>query len=118
MPFKNREAPEHYPGLTDYTPHQREDGSWIAELVFDDGRQETDEKPIFHGGPGLTLELRMFSRQRIIDELTAAGFTDIVIHDENLPQHGINWGPFSRIVTARAPAPPKRSFLARLFGRN
>lgn len=118
VPYSNKSGSEHYPGLIDYTPRQREDGTWLADLVFDDGRQETDETPKFHGGPGLTLELRLFSRQRVIDELTAAGFTDIQIHDENLPQFGIQWPDWSRMVTARAPGqlPPRRGLLGRLFG--
>lgn len=120
VPFTYKQGSEHYPGLTDYTPRQREDGTWAADLVFDDGRRETDAAPKFHGGPGLTLELRLFSHQRIVDELTAAGFTDIQVHTENLPQFGIQWQNWSRMVTARAPgqlAPPPRGFLARLMGR-
>lgn len=119
VPFTNKDSEEHYPGLIDYTPRQRDDGSWAADLVFSDGRQVTDEAPKFHGGPGLTLELRLFSHKRIVAELTAAGFTDIDVHSDNLPQFGIQWEHWSRLVTARAPGqlPQPRSLLARLFGR-
>ncbi|WP_090524356.1 class I SAM-dependent methyltransferase [Paracoccus isoporae] len=122
VPFVNREGSEHYPGLTDYTPRTLDDGRTVVDLVFADGRRKTDESPKFHGGPGLTLELPMFSRKRMLDELTAAGFVDITIHDDNLPQHGIVWPPLSRMVTARAPQEPPRparrgNLLSRMLGR-
>lgn len=118
VPFTNRKGSEHYPGLVDYTSRQTEDGGWAADLVFDDGHTATDLAPKFHGGPGLTLELRLFSRQRILDEMTAAGFTDVTFHEAE-PQFGVNWGRFSLMVTARRPgtlARP-RSIWRRLFGR-
>jgi hypothetical protein len=44
---------------------------------------------IWHGGPGNVLEMREFSEQDILKELTDAGFTDIRIHDEDYAQFGI-----------------------------
>ncbi|MDO5640904.1 MAG: hypothetical protein Q4G26_00750 [Paracoccus sp. (in: a-proteobacteria)] len=72
-------------------------------------------------GIGLTLGLRLFSHQRIVRELTAAGFTDIQAHTGNLPRGRHPAGKLvARMVMARAqgqlPAPP-RGFLARLMGR-
>lgn len=105
VPFINKgDAVEHYsPDLTGYSSHKTHQGNWVAELEFSDGHRETDTEPKFHGGPGKTLEIRLFNRARLIDELEETGFTDIVIYDENQPEHGINWGEASRVITARKP---------------
>ena len=59
---------------------------------------------IFHGGQGDTLEMRVFSRDSLLDELRAAGFTDVRIMEEPYLPFGIsNIHPFSLPVTARRP---------------
>lgn len=104
VPFVNvGEDREHYQGVIGYTARRMAEGGWVAELEFEDGSFRTDHSAIFHGGPGLTLEMRLFNRKRLLEELAGAGFVDIVVHDENMPQFGINWGPASRPVTARKP---------------
>ena len=103
IPFINKgESVEHYhDDLVNYTSYQEKDGRWVAELEFSDGHKEIDESAKFHGGPGKTLEIRLFNRDRLINELNIAGFVNIEIHDKNLPQYGINWGPASRVITAK-----------------
>ncbi|MFV0291864.1 MAG: methyltransferase domain-containing protein [Paracoccus sp. (in: a-proteobacteria)] len=119
VPFVNiGDGSEHYPGLVDYTPRQLENGTWVADLEYADGRRETDTQAIFHGGPGLTLELRLFNRQRVLDELREAGFTNIRIHDEDLPQSGIQWGAPSRLITAQRPRKGPWQWLRNLLSRH
>ncbi|MCK5665790.1 MAG: hypothetical protein KAI17_20020, partial [Thiotrichaceae bacterium] len=105
VPFiNNGDSIEHYrEGLKNYDSHQTKEGHWVAELEFNDGSKEVDEEARFHGGPGKTLEIRLFNRSRLISELDLAGFDEVVIHDENLPQWAIHWGPASRVITARKP---------------
>ncbi len=105
VPFINKgESVEHYrEDLINYTSHQNRDGSWFAELEFSDGHKEIDNEAKFHGGPGKTLEIRLFNRDRLIEELNIAGFVEVDIHDENMPEKGINWGAASRVITARKP---------------
>ncbi len=105
VPFVNKgDSIEHYDAdLKQYTSYKKEDGSWVAELEFDDGRKEIELNPKFHGGPGKTLEIRLFNRERLIDELGVAGFEEVVFHDENIPKYGINWSAASRVITARKP---------------
>jgi len=92
---------EHYPGLMNYTPEQRADGSWLAHLEYAGGRKETDEKPCFHGGPGKTLEVRLFNRDRIEEELAWAGFETVIVHVDNMPERGMNWNTASRLIVAQ-----------------
>ena len=87
----------------DYAAYQNKEGSWEAKLKYNDGSEEIDSNPKFHGGPGKTLEIRLFNRSRLIQELNLSGFIDIVIHDENMPHYGINWSAASRVITARKP---------------
>lgn len=103
VPFINiGKSVEHYSeNLVNYTSYQQGDGRWVAELEFNDGHKEIDELAKFHGGPGKTLEIRLFNRDRLINELNIAGFVDVEIHDKNMPQYGINWGPASRVITAK-----------------
>jgi len=102
VPFTNKgEHIEHYPELRSYVSRQRPDGVWVADLEFDTGQKSTDESPCFHGGPGKTLELRVFNLKRIETELAAAGFTTINVLIDNIPEWGINWNPASRIIVAQ-----------------
>ncbi len=46
---------------------------------------------VFHGGPGTTLEMRVFSENSIIQHLRNAAFTAIKVHREPDFAHGIWW---------------------------
>ena len=103
VPFVNQgDHKEHYPGMVGYESKEV-GGKWVAEIEYANGYIERDEKPKFHGGPGKTLEVRLFNRVRLIEELQWAGFEDITIHDANIPSSGINWSVASRPITARKP---------------
>jgi hypothetical protein len=47
------------------------------------------EDPIFHGGPGNTLEMRLFAPETIVEGLIVAGFKDVRINEDNIRDHGI-----------------------------
>ena len=60
--------------------------------------------PVFHGGPGNTLEMRIFAPEIIREGLEVAGFEDIVFNEADIPENGIirsatNMGT----ITARKP---------------
>ncbi len=104
VPFVNQgEHKQHYPGLVSYSSRQTDEGKWVADLVFADGTKYTDENAKFHGGPGKTLEICLFTRTSLLKALEDSGFTDIEFHDKNIPERGINWGAPSRLVTAKKP---------------
>lgn len=95
---------EHYPHLDGYAVVQLA-GKHVVVTHNVDGTYAIDPDPVFHGGPGSTLEMRLFSREDLMADLAEAGFTDIRLHAEPVPE----WGIFPRSVhgvpvTARKPA--------------
>ena len=104
VPFAdNPTTVEHYPDAAGYTVVET-DGRFSVVLHNRGGGDTVDEHPVFHGGPGSTLEMRLFSRDGVVAELKAAGFADIRVHDRAVPE----WGVFPRVhgapITARKPA--------------
>ena len=81
---------EHFPNLYDYSIEDK-NGSRVLINTTETGEEEVFEDLIFHGGDGFTLELRMFSESGLMDELKAAGFTDIYVQREDYSQFGIIW---------------------------
>ncbi len=105
VPYMFRdESFEHYPeDVIGYRSYQVDSGDWEVELEHADGRKTIADSPKFHGGPGSTLEMRVFNQTRLERELTAAGFSNIVFHTENTPEYGVYWEKFSRVITANKP---------------
>ena len=64
-------------------------GSWVLVNRHPDGRIETRQDLVFHGGEGSTLEMRVFAESDLKRLLCEAGFTDIRIAGGNHPQFGI-----------------------------
>ncbi|HXU56019.1 MAG TPA: methyltransferase domain-containing protein [Casimicrobiaceae bacterium] len=94
---------EHFPALHDYRLIET-GGSWRLENRTVDGREEVFTDLVFHGGPGTTLEMRLFSRAGLEREFAAAGFARMRIADEPCPEHGIVWPePWSVPMVAYAP---------------
>jgi SAM-dependent methyltransferase len=108
----NPETIEHYPALASYAVVEL-GGEYAVVTRSTDGRFTLDDAPVFHGGPGSTLEMRMFSRTAVVDQLAAAGFVDIKVHGEPVPEWGI-FPPHHHglPITARR---PKGTMLGRLF---
>jgi SAM-dependent methyltransferase len=84
------ETREHYPELHDYRLVESA-GRWRLENRTVDGRTQIYTDPVFHGGPGSTLEMRLFSRSGLINEFSAAGFAGVRIAEEAQPDLGIYW---------------------------
>jgi SAM-dependent methyltransferase len=81
---------EHFPDLCDYRLIEA-DGTWRLENHTSDGRLQVFTDLVFHGGPGTTLEMRLFSRAALEREFRAAGFGRMRIADEPCPEYGIVW---------------------------
>jgi SAM-dependent methyltransferase len=84
------ETREHYPELYDYRVVESS-GQWRLENRTADGRTQIYTDLVFHGGPGSTLEMRLFSRSGLIREFTEAGFAGVRIAEEPQPEFGIVW---------------------------
>jgi SAM-dependent methyltransferase len=92
---------EHYPRLNKFEIVER-DGRKILRNLRPDGVLEEHIDPRFHGGDGAVLEMRLFGKQELIENLKAAGFASIRVHEGPKFQIGVYWpGNQSVPVAAR-----------------
>lgn len=103
VPFTmSPETEEHFPDLHDYKIINRNGRPVLINRTISGHIQEYADLR-FHGGPGRTLEMRVFSEQGLLRELTHAGFDDITVHREPHAAAGIYWkDPWSVPITAVA----------------
>ena len=103
-PFMNKlgRTIEHFPELHEYKLKRRIFGGYRLVNTTADGRRQTFRDLKFHGGEGQSLEMRIFSRNDILDHLRSAGFTRVDVRDEDCPERGILWlHPWSTPMVAR-----------------
>lgn len=103
VPFSlDPDTVEHFPDLHDYRLVEA-DGGWRLENRTADGREQTFTDLVFHGGPGSTLEMRLFSRAGLEREFASAGFTGTRFANEPYLPFGIVWPePWSVPIVTRA----------------
>lgn len=117
VPFGgNSETIEHYPELHEFKVVEL-GGDYAVVNRAGDGKFTLHTDPVFHGGPGTTLEMRIFSRADTIAKLEEAGFIDIEVHEAAVPE----WGVFpphghGLPITARKPGPRAQVGAARKAG--
>jgi SAM-dependent methyltransferase len=93
---------EHFPELHDFRLFE-ESGGWRLRNRTADGRLQLFDRLVFHGGPGTTLEMRLFSRAAVLREFAAAGFAGVRVAAEPYLPFGIVWlQPWSVPMVARA----------------
>lgn len=93
---------EHFPELHDWRLVETA-GRWQLANRTADGRHQLFTDLVFHGGPGTTLEMRLFSRAGLEREFAAAGFARMRVADDACPEYGIVWpGPWSVPMVAYA----------------
>jgi SAM-dependent methyltransferase len=98
---KHGQTEEHFPELYDYQVIER-DEHYILKNFTEDGREQVFEDLVFHGGAGLTVEMRVFSEEALMEEFDRAGFSGTNIHREPDFEHGIFWHQdWSLPITAR-----------------
>lgn len=91
---------EHYPDATGY----RVDAEGRVLLRRAAGDEYPASDPVFHGGPGATLEMRLFGALDLQVGLEAAGFEAVTFHPEAFPAAGVlHTDGFSLPLTARKP---------------
>jgi hypothetical protein len=94
---------EHYPDLHDYRVVQFGDRYVVLNHTAD-GKFVVHENPVFHGGPGTTLEMRVPCLQDLKDHLATAGFEFQVV-EANVPEWGIVYRDQpDRPILAKKPA--------------
>lgn len=98
---------EHYPDLHDYTIKRRRRGDILVNVTEAGERQEFTDL-VYHGGPGETLELRVFSLPSLRRHFAAAGFGEPVIYDQVCTQcgmlHEFHWSQTMAVRPAAAGA--------------
>ena len=105
VPFTYDEHIEHFPNLHKYEI-KKENSEYVLHNTTIDNTVETFHNLCFHGGPGNTLEMRVFSHKSILSFLEKSGFVDIIFHDidEDMNKYGIFWeNKHSLIITAKKP---------------
>jgi SAM-dependent methyltransferase len=106
VPFATEidETREHFPRLGKFEIVEPANGQYRMINTRDDGVVEHFDDLVFHGGPGTTLEMRVFARASLEAELKRAGFTNIRFASEPVQKFGIHWMvPWSIPVVAQAP---------------
>ncbi len=89
VPFTDvADTVEHFPDLNEFKVVELA-GNYVLVNRDVQGKLSARDGLVFHGGPGDTLEMRIFSRQATIMELERVGFVDIVVHHEHVPEWGI-----------------------------
>ncbi len=92
---------EHFPDLYDFTITETAGHFELTNMTRAGVVQKFGDL-IFHGGPGMTLEMRVFAEPDLLSHLSASGFTSIAVHREPCFRYGIWWPqPFSRPISAR-----------------
>lgn len=96
---------EHFPDLHDFAVTALRD-QWVLVNRTQDGRLQTFDNLVFHGGPGSTLEMRVFNEATIRKLLNDAGFGPIRIAGDSYPEFGIlPDDPWSLPIAARKGGP-------------
>jgi SAM-dependent methyltransferase len=83
------ESIEHYPHLKDYEI-VAVGGQHAVVNVRADGLVEQFAAPVFHGGPGSVLEMRVFGEGDLVSMLGYAGF-EVRILEANIQEIGYIW---------------------------
>lgn len=93
---------EHFPDLYNYEIKNIKGNYFLENMTRNDNRQIFNDL-VFHGGPGATLEMRVFSQSSLIEEFKKAGFNKIKIYKEPNFDYGIYWkDDWSLPMAARA----------------
>ena len=91
VPFcKAGETQEHFPRMHDFRIIETKGKRFLYNRTAE-GEEEIFDDLIFHGGDGMTLEMRMFSEPDLRRRLAQAGFSSIRIYSDHIPEFGILW---------------------------
>ncbi|HUP98551.1 MAG TPA: class I SAM-dependent methyltransferase [Usitatibacter sp.] len=91
VPFnKEGETREHFPRLHDFRIVE-EGGRRVLRNRTVEGEEEAFDQLVFHGGEGMTLEMRMFAEADLLRRLHDAGFSSAAVRADHAPRFGIMW---------------------------
>jgi hypothetical protein len=84
------ETREHFPRLHEWRIDQVDGRHRLVNRTAG-GEEETFDDLVFHGGEGMTLEMRMFAEGDLMRRLAAAGFSSASVRGEHYPPYGVLW---------------------------
>ena len=91
VPFdKHGDTREHFPRMNDFRIDE-EGGRRVLRNRTAAGVEELYDTLVFHGGEGLTLEMRQFSEPDLVRRLREAGFCSVRVCPDHVPEYGILW---------------------------
>jgi SAM-dependent methyltransferase len=93
VPYVHGQTREHFPGVSQFSI-ENDAGVWVLNGRDQNGQMKTFRDITFHGGPGTTVEMRLFGEDSILTEFEDAGFDSIHIHKEVVEQFGIYWNAY------------------------
>lgn len=90
VPTQTGATIEHFPEMTELSVKAERRG-WSLQGRTLSGEEFKSTKLTFHGGPGSTLEMRIFGRESIDSALREAGFVDVSELLVENPGYGLVW---------------------------
>jgi SAM-dependent methyltransferase len=102
VPYANRkDTIEHFPDLYDFTVVEDHE-ALVLRNKTEAGVIQEFRNLVFHGGPGTTLEMRVFGEEDLLQHLRDAGFEDTKVYRTPDFLHGVWWPePWSLPISAR-----------------
>lgn len=97
---KSGETLEHFPRMHDFRIIETKGKRFLYNRTVE-GDEEIFDDLIFHGGDGMTLEMRKFSEPDLLRRLGAAGFSSVKVYSDCVSEFGIVW-PVDRDVPIAA----------------
>ena len=103
VPWTRASTVEHFPELNDWRIEGDGQQRALCNTTID-GRKQVFRNLRFHGGVGMTLEMRIFGLVDLIYQFVAAGFHDVRVMTNDVLTNGIRIGSeISRPITCRKP---------------
>lgn len=87
---KEGETREHFPRMHDFRIIETNGKRFLYNRT-ESGEEEIHDDLCFHGGDGMTLEMRMFSEPDLKRRLIEAGFSSVRIYTDHISDYGILW---------------------------
>jgi hypothetical protein len=101
---QDAEAKEHFPNLFRYELVETRGRTRLVNTTIE-GEREVYDDLVFHGGPGATLEMRVFSEAGLLRAFSEAGFASASVYRDQYLAYGIYFDqPWGLPIVARAGA--------------
>jgi SAM-dependent methyltransferase len=102
VPYGFQQTVEHFPDLWEWELRDK-DGQRVLVNRTPSGSLQVFDDLIFHGGGDFVLEMRLFGLTDLTENLRRAGFEQITVMSDDVPEYGIYLEPWSRPIVARRP---------------